>query len=96
MDASAGRSPKGAIEAPAAGATVNGLVVVRGYAYFDDLRVIRVDALIDGVTYPLVNYGAARADICTAALRPTPPNCPTVGFTGGIDTQGIPPLSNPR
>jgi Fungalysin metallopeptidase (M36)/Fungalysin/Thermolysin Propeptide Motif len=97
VDSGPSRLPKGAIEAPAAGAEVSGtLVEFRGYAYADDLRVLRLDLLIDGVTYPgLVgaNYGLSRPDICSPLPAPLPPNCPNVGWSVLMNTRsGSPPL----
>jgi hypothetical protein len=88
--------PKGAIEAPVSGAELSGTVEFRGYAYADDLRVTRVDLLIDGVTYPGATgtaYGAPRADICGTLPAPAPANCPNVGWTVMLNTRiGSPPL----
>jgi hypothetical protein len=93
VDAAPGRLPKGAIEAPASGATISGTVQFRGYAYFDDLLVRRVDLLIDGLTYPSATYGLSRPDICNALAAPKPPNCNNVGWTVTFNTRtGIPPL----
>jgi hypothetical protein len=93
VDAGPGRLPKGAIEFPASGATLSGPVQFRGYAYFDDLRVSRVDLLIDGLTYPGASYGLARTDICNPLPTPKPPNCNNVGWTVTFDTRiGVPPL----
>jgi len=84
------RLPTGAIEAPAAGAELSGTAVdVHGYAYAADLRVSRVDLLIDGVTYPGITYGASRPDIC-GPLSPAPPNCPAVGWTLTLNTRSGP------
>jgi hypothetical protein len=93
VDPAPGRLPKGAIESPVSGATLSGLVQFRGYAYFDDLIVRRVDLLIDGLTYPSASYGLSRTDICNAIPAPKPPNCNNVGWTVTIDTRiGIPPF----
>ncbi|HSP68431.1 MAG TPA: Ig-like domain-containing protein, partial [Bryobacteraceae bacterium] len=93
VDPAPGRLPKGAIESPAAGATISGTVQFRGYAYFDDLLVRRVDLLIDGLTYPSATYGLTRTDICNALAAPKPPNCNNVGWTVTFNTRtGIPPL----
>jgi hypothetical protein len=92
VDAGAARLPKGAIELPAAGAELSGIAQFRGYAYADDLRVARVDLLIDGVTYPGIGYGVSRPDVC-ATLSPAPPNCPNIGWTLTANTRtGAPPL----
>jgi Fungalysin metallopeptidase (M36)/Fungalysin/Thermolysin Propeptide Motif len=88
VDAGQSRLPKGAIEAPAPGAELSGTSVdVHGYAYADDLRVNRVDLLIDGVTYPGITYGVARPDICGPLPAPAPPNCPAVGWTLTLNTR---------
>ena len=94
VDAAPARLPKGAIEAPAAGAELSGTAVVKGFAYGDDFLVNRVDVLIDGVNYPLAIYGAPRPDICAPLAGPTtPPNCPNVGWTLTLNTRtGTPPL----
>jgi hypothetical protein len=97
VDNGSARLPKGSIETPAAGAEVSGpLVEFRGYAYADDLRVLRVDLLIDGITYPgLIGavYGASRPDICSPLPTPLPPNCPNVGWSVLMNTRsGSPPL----
>jgi hypothetical protein len=90
------RLPKAAIETPVAGTELSGTVTFSGYAYADDLRVIRVDLLIDGVTYPGTlgsAYGLTRADVCGPLPTPAPPNCPSVGWSVSVNTRtGAPPL----
>lgn len=93
VDAGAARLPAGKIETPAEGAELSGTVQVRGYAYAPDLRVTRVDTLIDGLTYGPTVYGLRRDDICGSLTAPKPPNCPSVGFTLSLNTRtGTPPL----
>jgi Fungalysin metallopeptidase (M36)/Fungalysin/Thermolysin Propeptide Motif len=93
VDGGQSRLPKGAIEAPAAGAELSGTVQFRGYAYADDLRVVRVDLLIDGLNYPSALYGLARADICGTLPAPAPPSCPNIGWSLTLNTRsGAPPL----
>jgi len=97
VDAAPARLPGAAIEAPAAGAEISGtLVEFRGYAYAPDLRVSRVDLLVDGVTYPGIvgaSYGSTRTDICNALPAPQPPNCPSIGWSVLVNTRsGTPPL----
>ena len=94
VDAVAARLPAAAIEAPLAGTEISGTsVTFRGYAYAPDLRVSRVDLLIDGVTYPNTLYGITRTDICNALPAPLPPNCPSVGWSISVNTRtGTPPL----
>ncbi len=80
------------IESPAAGATVSGTVAVRGYVADDDLRILSVDTLVDGVTYCPTIYGIPRTDICNA-LTTKPPNCPNIGFQLTLFTSGgFPPV----
>jgi len=94
IDAGRGRLPFGKIESPAAGATVNGTLLVRGYVAAADLRIAVVDTIIDGVTYGPTQYGFSRTDICTP-LNPRPLNCPAIGFQLSINTRtGNPPLTN--
>jgi hypothetical protein len=93
IDSGPARLPKAAIEAPAAGAELSGTAVFRGYAYGEDLRVTRVDLLIDGMTYPVASYGLGRPDICATLVAPVPVNCPNVGWTLSLNTRtGYPPL----
>ena len=91
VDAGQSRLPYGKVESVAEGDTLNGTVVISGYAAADDLRVQRVDAIIDGISYGNATYGFARADVC-ATLNPAPPNCPAIGyrFTLNTRTGGIP------
>ncbi len=88
--------PVGAIEAPAAGAEVSGIVPMRGYVYAQGLRVTAVDVLIDGLTVGRASYGfTARADICTPLPQPAPVNCPNAGFTFNLNTLGsVVPIDN--
>jgi hypothetical protein len=84
--------PVVAIEQPADGDTVKGLVTVKGYAYDSDLRVSSVDTLIDGFAYPGTVYGSSRADIC-GGLAPKPANCNGIGYSFQFDSvEGYPPL----
>jgi hypothetical protein len=93
VDPGPGRLPHGAIEAPASGSTVSGVVQFRGYAYFDDLVLRRVDLLIDGLTYPGSTFNLPRPDICSALPAPVPASCPNIGFAANVDTRiGLPPL----
>ena len=84
--------PYGAIESPTGGAQLSGTVMVRGYAVADTVRVSFVDVLIDGVNYGRAAYGAARNDICGGL--PGRPNCPNIGFTFVLETQGSLPVVN--
>jgi hypothetical protein len=95
VDGAPARLPKGAIEAPASGAEISGTVQFRGYAYADDLRITRVDLLIDNLNYPAMLYGLGRSDICGTLPAPVPPNCPAVGWSLSLNTRtGVPPLTD--
>jgi hypothetical protein len=94
IEAGQGRLPFGRIESPLPAATVNGTMTVRGYVAANDLRIVSVDTIIDGVTYGPTQYGFQRNDIC-GTLTPRPSNCPSIGFLIGINTRtGLPPLPN--
>lgn len=84
--------PVVALEQPADGDTIKGILNVKGYAYDADLRISSVDTLIDGFVYPGTLYGSTRTDIC-GTLSPKPSNCNAIGFQGQFDTvEGYPPL----
>ena len=88
------RMPIGKVESPAAAAEVIGTLTVRGYAAIDDLRILSVDTLIDGITFGPTTYGLARTDIC-GTLKPVPLNCPAIGFQVVINTRtGTPPIQD--
>jgi hypothetical protein len=89
-------APTGRIEAPAPGAEVSGNTTVRGYAFAPDVRIARVDILVDGVLFGRASYGDVRNDVC-GGLSPAPLNCPRVGFTFTLNTTRLDlPLSNGR
>ena len=91
------RLPYGKIEAPTAGTEVSGMVTIAGYAFADDLRILSVDTLIDGVTYGPTAYGLARTDICNTLPTPRPLNCPSPGFRYQFNSQTVAPaLPNGR
>ncbi|WP_035957833.1 M36 family metallopeptidase [Bryobacter aggregatus] len=90
MEAGDVRLPYGKLESPAAGAELSGSITVSGYAFADDLRIVGVDTLIDGVTYGPTSYGMPRADIC-AGLSPLPVNCPLPGFRFVFNSQTVAP-----
>lgn len=85
------RLPYGKLEGPLEGAEVSGTVTVSGYAMADDLRVVLVDTLIDGVTYGPTTYNIARADICNALSTPRPLNCPAPGFRYQFNSTTVSP-----
>ena len=94
VDPGQGRLPFGKVELPLAGAEVSGNLTIRGYAAINDLRILSVDTLIDGITFGPTTYNIARADIC-GTLAPVPMNCPAIGFQLVINTRtGTPPLQD--
>ena len=54
------RVPQGAIETPAAGATLSAITPIRGWVYANGLRVVTVDVIINGVTYGQAQYGVQK------------------------------------
>jgi hypothetical protein len=94
MDSGSARLPYGKIESVADGDQVAGRFAVSGYAVADDLRILSVDTLIDGLTYGPTQYGLARRDVC-AQLATTSPNCPAIGFLLNVSTlEAFPPVPN--
>ncbi len=89
------RLPFGKIDTPADGATVSGDVAITGWAAANDLRIVAIDVLIDGINYGVFpQYGLQRRDVCDT-LDPRPLNCPNIGFSYVLDTlTGAAPLSN--
>jgi hypothetical protein len=80
-----GNAPTAKIESPAEGAEVSGITTVRGYAYVNDLRVVGLDILVDGVTFGRATLTTNRTDVCDG-LSPVPVNCPRVGWTFNLNT----------
>jgi hypothetical protein len=86
--------PFGKIESPAEGAELKGSISVRGYAAANDLRIVLVDTLIDGISYGPTTYGVRRTDIC-GTLSPVPLNCPAIGFQFTLNTVNeLPPIAD--
>ena len=62
--------------------TYSGVLTVRGIAYDPQIRITRLDLLIDGVSHGLISITENRTDVCSAEpLR----GCPTIGFVRQID-----------
>jgi hypothetical protein len=85
VEAGQSRQPVGQIETPSAGAAISGSTPVRGYVYAEDLRIVSVDVIVDGVTYGQAVYGQRRDDVC-GAVSGRPPNCPNAGFTFNLNS----------
>jgi len=82
------------IEAPAADQEVNGNILIRGYALAENLRILGIDILLDGISYGRAQYGLPRPEICAEANIVTP-NCPAIGFLFNVNsTTGAFPLPN--
>jgi hypothetical protein len=83
--------PTVTIEAPTAGATVSGPVMVSGWALdsinFVGTAVSNVQVSVDGVLNGTASYGVIRQDICNQ--YPGRPGCPFVGFTYMLNTSGL-------
>jgi hypothetical protein len=94
IEAGQGRLPFGKIESPTAGQEVTGSMTIRGYIAANDLRILSVDTLIDGISYGPTSYNLTRNDIC-GTLSPRPVNCPGIGFQYVFNTKsGTPPLQD--
>ena len=88
------RLPRVMIEAPAPDAEVNGNIIIRGYALAENLRIVGIDILLDGISYGRAQYGMPRPEICAEANIVTP-NCPAIGFLFNVNSvTGAFPLPN--
>jgi len=74
-----------AIEAPVAGASAAGAVVISGWALGPKIESVAI--AIDGAAPQIAKYGAARPDVC--ALFVGYAQCPNVGWTLAVDTTGL-------
>lgn len=69
------------VDQPSSSSTLSGLTSVTGWA-FDDVKVAKVEILIDGVVAGTANYGSPRPDV-----QQVFPSAPVnVGFTYSLDT----------
>ena len=94
IESGQGRLPRGRLESPVEGQAVSGTVPVRGWALADDLRLLRVEILVDGITFGNAALNDLRTDVCTGS---TSPNCPRAGFTFMLNTAtGLIPVPNGR
>ena len=65
------------IETPESNGSYSGVLTVRGIAYDPDVRITRLDLLIDGTARGMIQINQLRTDICSAEqLR----GCPGIGF----------------
>ena len=70
------------IETPESNGSYSGVLTVRGIAYDPDVRITRLDLLIDGTARGMIQINQLRTDICSAEqLR----GCPGIGFIRQID-----------
>ncbi|MCX8128806.1 MAG: M6 family metalloprotease domain-containing protein [Clostridia bacterium] len=77
--------PKGALEAPATGATVKRTSSISGW-FLDSDGVMRIDVLVDGVVKGQAVYGDARADISSKYPEYNNTNC---GFHYDLDVSNL-------
>ena len=74
-------TPLGASDQPSPGSTVGGVTAIDGWA-FDDVKVAKVEILVDGVADGIASYGSPRPDVAD-----TYPNAPTnIGYSYSLDT----------
>jgi len=88
--------PTVAIESPAAGAVLSGVVNVSGWALDNaasiGTAISSVVVKLDGAVLGNATYGISRTDICTTF--PGRPGCPNVGFSYLLDTAKLTPGSH--
>jgi N-acetylmuramoyl-L-alanine amidase len=88
-----GPHPSVFIDSLPPGATVNGIVIVSGWALDNTTAVgtaiTAVQVKVDGALLGSASYGLPRSDVCTAyAGRP---GCPNVGFSYQLNTSSLTP-----
>jgi hypothetical protein len=70
------------IETPEANGSYSGVLTVRGIAYDPEVRITRLDLLIDGTARGMIQINQLRTDVCnTERLR----GCPAIGFVRQVD-----------
>jgi hypothetical protein len=79
------------IDSPASGSTVNGTIVITGWA-IDNTSAIgtaisNVQVRVDGVFVGNAQYGINRADVCS--VYPGRPGCPNVGYSFSLNTSTL-------
>ncbi len=83
-------SPLVAIDSPAAGSVVSGMVTLTGWAVAPlGSSLAPIQVLVDGKQLGLATYGVNRPDVC--AVYPGRSGCPNVGYTFQLNTT---PLSS--
>ncbi len=70
------------IESPEVNGSYGGVLAVRGIAYDPEIRITRLDLLIDGVARGMIQINQSRPDICGAERLP---GCPNIGFLRNVD-----------
>jgi hypothetical protein len=74
------------IESPETNSSYSGVLTVRGIAYDPEIRISRLDLLIDGVARGTVPLNQNRPDICNGErLR----GCPAIGFVRQVDLTAL-------
>ena len=83
----ANESPRGFMTSPSNGQRVSGTILVWGWAWDPDGRIVRADVLVDGVVRGQANYGETRPEQC--ASLPDVAACPNIGFWYEFNTRTL-------
>lgn len=70
------------IESPEMNGSYNGVLTVRGVAYDPEIRITRLDLLIDGTARGTIPINQSRTDVCGTERLP---GCPMIGFVRQVD-----------
>jgi len=81
--------PRGWIDEPTAGSTLNGIAEIQGWAYNEDIGLASVHLLIDGQSVADLQYGIARPDVVEIMQVDSDPNAPNLGYAGELDTREL-------
>ncbi len=78
------------IDAPVSGASVDGSVEVKGWAFKDGVGLDRVDILLDGQPLATAHYGLPAPGVAAYWKISTDPNHPAVGFEAKVEAAALP------
>lgn len=70
------------IETPEPDGSYSGVLSVRGIAYDPQVRITRLDLLIDGTARGMIQINQFRSDVCNGEQLP---GCPLIGFLRQVD-----------
>ena len=79
------------IDRPVAGQHIGSRIDVRGWAFRQGVGLSRVEATLDGRVIGTLDYGTPYGGLERSWPGLVDPNEPRLGFTGSVDTAGVPP-----